>query len=76
MKKEIQDRLAELLQDFAGGDVSTYDDEGIDGEGLVLRILSADRMIEVNLSVSDVTDDLSTAAQLGLARRFQKVYDD
>jgi len=60
--KEIEQRLLDHLDDFAGGNVTAYEDEGIDGRGMVLRIVCGDRMIEVDVSIKDVTEDLDGAA--------------
>lgn len=61
IERELETRLVETLDDFVGGDPTTYADEGIDGRGLVLRILVEGRMIEVNVSIKDVTAELQGA---------------
>ena len=57
--KELETRLVELLQDFAGGGVTKYEDEGINGDGLTIRIIGPnDTMFEVSISIENVTAQL------------------
>ena len=55
---ELETRLIEMLDDFAGSNAETNADEGIDGRGVVLRIIAAGRLIEIRATIEDVTDDL------------------
>ncbi|GEM_PF-6798666 len=46
--EEIQNRLAETLGDFMGGDVSVFSDERMEGKGIVVRLISPlDHPIEI-----------------------------
>jgi len=60
-EREIEARLLELLQDFAGGDATSYADEGIIEDdrgvrhGLILRMFVGDTPIEVDVSIRDIT---------------------
>jgi hypothetical protein len=58
--KELENRLAELLDDFAGGEVSFNSDEDINGSGLVVRVMGPeDAMVEIRISIEDVTEALT-----------------
>lgn len=59
---EIETRLAELLDDFMGGVASRNVDEGIDGHGVLVRIVGPDnRAIEITVAIKDVTEELGPA---------------
>ncbi len=46
-------------RNVAGADVSTFEDEGIEGTGVVVRYITDDgRYLEMTAEVRDVTDDL------------------
>lgn len=64
--REVESRLFDLIDGFSDSDATTNEDEGIAGHGIVLRMIYAGRMVEVRVSIEDVTDELSGVDALWL----------
>lgn len=63
LESELEGRLRDLLDKFDDhSDATTYTDDGIDGHGVTMRLIYAGRMIEINATIKDVTEELTTTA--------------